>query len=75
MPDFSIEDQYCGRIAGIDEVGRGPLAGPVVAAAVILPRDDLLPAVLLNELNDSKKLSVKKRDQLHDIIMSCAEVG
>ena len=75
MPDFSIEDQYCGRIAGIDEVGRGPLAGPVVAAAVILPRDDRLPAVLLNELNDSKKLSVKKRDCLHDIIMSCAEVG
>ena len=75
MPDFSIEDQYQGRIAGIDEVGRGPLAGPVVAAAVILPRDDRLPVALLNELNDSKKLSIRKREHLHAIIMDCAEVG
>lgn len=75
MPDFSIEDQYRGRIAGIDEVGRGPLAGPVVAAAVILPRDDRLPDILVRELNDSKKLSVKKRDLLFAIIMDCAEVG
>lgn len=75
MPDFSIEDQYRGRIAGIDEVGRGPLAGPVVAAAVILPRDERLPEILLSELNDSKKLSVKKRDMLFDLIMGCAEVG
>lgn len=75
MPDFTIEDQYRGRIAGIDEVGRGPLAGPVVAAAVILPRDDRLPSILLAELNDSKKLSAKKRDRLFDVIMSCAEVG
>ncbi|QPO11288.1 ribonuclease HII [Thalassospira sp. A40-3] len=75
MPDFSIEDQYQGRIAGIDEVGRGPLAGPVVAAAVILPRDERLPVELLSELNDSKKLSVKKRDHLYAVIMNCAEVG
>ena len=75
MPDFTIEDQYRGRIAGIDEVGRGPLAGPVVAAAVILPRDDRLPSILLAELNDSKKLSAKKRDRLFDVIMGCAEVG
>ncbi|WP_417804604.1 ribonuclease HII [Thalassospira lucentensis] len=75
MPDFSIEDQYQGRIAGIDEVGRGPLAGPVVAAAVILPRDDRLPVALLKELNDSKKLSIRKREHLHAIIMDCAEVG
>ncbi|MCC9620674.1 ribonuclease HII [Thalassospira sp. MA62] len=75
MPDFAIEDQYCGRIAGIDEVGRGPLAGPVVAAAVILPRDDRLPVELITELNDSKKLSPKKRDRLCGLIMTCAEVG
>lgn len=75
MPDFSIEDHYAGRIAGIDEVGRGPLAGPVVAAAVILPRDERLPDVLVNELNDSKKLSAKKRDRLFEVIMGCAEVG
>lgn len=54
-------------ICGIDEVGRGPLAGPVVAGAVILPRDcDIL------YLNDSKKLSEKKRETLYDEIMEKA---
>ena len=58
-------------IAGVDEVGRGPLAGPVVAAAVILPKGYKLDA-----LNDSKKLSEKKRDELYDIIMRDAvDVG
>lgn len=52
-------------IAGIDEVGRGPLAGPVVAAAVILPDD-----CQLYELNDSKQLSEKKRNQLYDAILN-----
>ena len=60
-------------ICGIDEVGRGPLAGPVVAGAVILPKDcDIL------YLNDSKQLSAKKRDELYDEIIEkaiCAEVG
>lgn len=50
-------------VAGIDEAGRGPLAGPVVAAAVILPEDFFLPG-----LNDSKKLSAKKREELFDLI-------
>lgn len=50
-------------ITGIDEVGRGPLAGPVVAAAVILPEDFVLFGV-----NDSKKLSVKKREELYETI-------
>ena len=53
-----------GYICGIDEVGRGPLAGPVYAAAVILPKD-----CKLLYLNDSKKLSAKKREELYDIIM------
>ncbi len=54
-------------ICGIDEVGRGPLAGPVVAGAVILPKDcDIL------YINDSKKLSEKKREELYDIIMKQA---
>jgi len=54
-------------ICGIDEVGRGPLAGPVVAGAVILPKDcDIL------YLNDSKKLTEKKREELYDIIMEKA---
>lgn len=54
-------------ICGIDEVGRGPLAGPVVAGAVILPKDD--PVLYLN---DSKKLSEKKREMLYDEIMEKA---
>lgn len=53
-----------GRIAGIDEVGRGPLAGPVVACAVILPADHSIMY-----LNDSKKLSAKKREELYEIIL------
>lgn len=55
----SFEDEY---LAGVDEVGRGPLVGDVVAAAVILPKDCQLP------LMDSKKLSEKKREALYDLI-------
>jgi len=54
-------------IAGVDEVGRGPLVGPVVAAAVILPEN-----YVLEGLTDSKKLSEKKRDKYYDIIMEDA---
>ena len=50
-------------VCGVDEAGRGPLAGPVCAAACILPRNLEIPG-----LNDSKKLSEKKRDQLYDVI-------
>lgn len=58
---------HMGYICGIDEVGRGPLAGPVVACAVILPEDcDIL------YLNDSKQLSAKKREELYDEIMEKA---
>ncbi len=66
---FSYERQYADYeyICGIDEVGRGPLAGPVVASAVILPKDcDIL------YINDSKKLSEKKREMLFDKIMEKA---
>ncbi|MEM6587871.1 MAG: ribonuclease HII [Pseudomonadota bacterium] len=73
-PDFSLEQaaQARGfvRIAGIDEVGRGPLAGPVTAAAVILD-----PAHIPNGLNDSKKLTARKRQALHDLIIDVAEVS
>lgn len=54
-------------IAGIDEAGRGPLAGPVVAAAVILP-----PDLYLNGVDDSKKLSPQTRERLYDVIMDQA---
>ena len=64
-----FEKKYCDYefICGIDEVGRGPLAGPVVTGAVILPKDcDIL------YLNDSKQLSEKKREELYEIIMEKA---
>lgn len=63
------EKQYAsyGHICGIDEVGRGPLAGPVVAAAVILP-----PDCGILYINDSKKLSEKKREELYPLIMEQA---
>ena len=73
-PDFSHEIRAAGRgyrlIAGVDEVGRGPLAGPVMAAAVILD-----PDAIPEGLNDSKKLSRKKREALRDALLRCAEIG
>jgi ribonuclease HII len=64
---YEREYESFGYICGIDEVGRGPLAGPVVAGAVILPKDcDIL------YINDSKKLSEKRREELYDIIMEKA---
>ena len=67
MSTFEEEDKDYPYICGIDEVGRGPLAGPVVAGAVILPKDDMILY-----LNDSKKLSEKKREMLYDEIMNRA---
>ena len=67
MPNFDIENVKYAEgytaVCGCDEAGRGPLCGPVVAAAVILPRD-----VVIEGLNDSKKLSEKKREALFDVI-------
>jgi ribonuclease HII len=63
----SLNWDTAGLMAGVDEAGRGPLAGPVVAAAVIL--DDLQP---ISGLNDSKKLSAKRREQLFDEIRARA---
>lgn len=67
MKEFEKKYSSFSYICGIDEVGRGPLAGPVVAGAVILPKDcDIL------YLNDSKQLSEKKREELYDVIMEKA---
>lgn len=67
MKKYEREYSSFSCICGIDEVGRGPLAGPVVAGAVILPKDcDIL------YLNDSKQLSEKKREELYDVIMEKA---
>lgn len=67
MPDYSIEKEWIDHgytyVCGIDEAGRGPLCGPVVAAACILPM-----GLVIEGLNDSKKLTAKKREQLYDII-------
>lgn len=65
MKSFEREYERLGYVCGIDEVGRGPLAGPVVAGAVILPKD-----CQILYLNDSKQLSAKKREELYDVIMA-----
>jgi ribonuclease HII len=74
IPDFSFETAaYAAgatRVAGVDEVGRGPLAGPVTAAAVVLD-----PARIPEGLNDSKKLSAKRRAALYGAILAVAEVS
>ena len=73
-PDFEFErDAYArgfSRVAGVDEVGRGPLAGPVTAAAVVLD-----PERIPDGLNDSKKLSKKARERLYEEIMQVADVS
>ncbi len=73
-PDFTFELAALQRrltpVAGVDEVGRGPLAGPVTAAAVILDPDNIPDG-----LNDSKKLTAKKRAALNDLILAGAEVS
>lgn len=67
MKEYEHKYEHLGYLCGIDEVGRGPLAGPVVACAVILPKDcDIL------WLNDSKKLTAKKREELYDVILEGA---
>ncbi len=74
MPDFELEDKYDGMVAGVDEAGRGPWVGPVVAGCVVfLSRN--VDERLLSELNDSKKLSKKKREILYDLLLNEAKCG
>ncbi len=74
MPDFSFEDKArtdgLAYIAGVDEAGRGPLAGPVVAAAVVLD-----PGCVPSGLDDSKKLSAGRRERLCKTLIETAEIG
>ena len=63
IKQYEKEYEHLGYVCGIDEVGRGPFAGPVVACAVILPKD-----CSILYINDSKKLSEKRREELYDII-------
>lgn len=74
MPDLSYETRYfqlhAGPVAGVDEAGRGPLAGPVVAAAVVLD-----PDCIPEGINDSKALTAAKRARLCEELLACAQVG
>ncbi len=74
MPDLSYESNFNGAVAGIDEAGRGPWAGPVVAAAVIL-NTQTLPRELITGLDDSKKLTKLKRETLHALVPEHASIG
>lgn len=77
MPDYSLEDQYEGLVAGVDEVGRGPLAGPVVAAAVVFLTRPSAP--LAGLLDDSKKLTIARREKAYAALVAepsvCAAVS
>ena len=78
VPDFELEARAWDRgfhlIAGVDEAGRGPWAGPVVAGAVILDGGNL-PTRLLEGLDDSKKLSARKRDEIFALLPDWAAIG
>jgi ribonuclease HII len=80
-PDFRFESELLQggltRIAGVDEAGRGPLAGPVVAAAVVFPAEWILRGLpeARQGINDSKQLSVGRREILYAELMSRAEIG
>ena len=73
MPNFALESAAGGRVAGVDEVGRGPLAGPVVAAAVVLSRR--IPPALVGLLDDSKKLSPLQRETAFAALSAARAAG
>ncbi len=73
-PDFSLEKKLGGIVCGIDEVGRGPLAGPVVAAAVILIPEKIPPDIL-NSIDDSKKLTAAKRKKIAEALPGLAHTA
>ncbi len=73
MPDFSLESEHGGRVAGLDEAGRGPLAGPVTAAAVVFLAPP--PVALARLLDDSKKLTAARRDAAFAALLDAARDG
>ncbi len=74
MPDLRLERAAGGRVAGIDEAGRGPWAGPVVAAAVVIDPARMAPA-LAAKIDDSKKLRPAQRRELAAALRDCADIG
>jgi ribonuclease HII len=74
MPNFAREAALGGLVCGIDEVGRGPLAGPVVAAAVIIDRSRM-PRSLRTGIDDSKKLTAEEREEYAAALRSCAVIA
>jgi ribonuclease HII len=74
MPDFAFEQRLGGLVVGIDEAGRGPWAGPVFAAAVILDATRLAPR-LAREIDDSKRLTQARREAVFAALQNCAEIA
>lgn len=73
MPDYALERAAGGRVAGVDEAGRGPLAGPVVAAAVLFHGEP--PETLAMLLDDSKKLDAARREAACTVLRAAARAG
>jgi ribonuclease HII len=74
MPDFKLERRGTGLVCGVDEAGRGPLAGPVVAAAVVLD-SRRFPKMLRDRLDDSKALTIAEREACYRVLTRCADRG
>jgi len=72
-PSFEFEEKFSYPVAGLDEVGYGAWAGPVVAAAVVLTPK--IPQTLLEKLDDSKRLSAQKREEVFELIQAYASIG
>lgn len=71
---FDLENQFSGPVCGLDEAGRGPLAGPVVAACVYIP-DEVRKESFWVQVDDSKKLTEKRRESLYDLIITHTRYG
>src|SRR5437868_5714801 len=74
MPNLALEEESGGVVCGVDEAGRGPLAGPVVAAAVVLDLDHM-PASLRRSIDDSKLLTAEQRLEYYGGLQRCAAIG
>lgn len=73
-PNLRLEGKYDGPVCGLDEAGRGPLAGPVVAACVFIP-EETRKEKFWKQVTDSKQLSAPKREELYDLIISHSSYG